>query len=741
MESELVLNYNNILFDLIKKHNYDEFKKVILENDNIDLNIRDSSNNYLIQYTILYNNKDLTALLINKGSKLDLIDADGRSLLFTPIKYNYIDLLELLLHFNRTYIGISLVDIQDNEGYAPIYYAILFDNIVAIDMLLKQSIEFNIKDKNGYTPFHTCIKTRNVEISKKLIEYSNINIQNNIGETPLHTACNNEDINIIKLLIQYNVDPNIEDFEKHITPLMYSVILGNVEITKLLLQKKVNYNIQDYNGNTALHYAAKENNCELVDVLVEKTNILLVNIEGETIAHILLKINNFDLEKLDKINFPNILQKSYVNIQNNNGVTVVHYLTKHNLWKHYKNILKTKKNNIYVKDKKNNRPIDYINDKDKVEFINMVSTSYLNILRQDKYKNTKWVNTWENLCKHKLSLSALKKDNPELVKKLKMDKVKLSDPDVCIDIIKHFIESRNVSLPLKINYNCISLPLDKNVNFITFTGITLDIIFGLIYLQQQYKNVSTLITDDIIKNKELDLYYNSLGIVKSYKVEYLNFEIIWAYQKLFFPTTFPNIITKINNSKTQRFLIMFVGIELDNGSHGNVLIYDKKVNEIERFEPNGSDYPYGFNYNPSLLDDLLEINFKKIFKGVKYIRPNEFIPKIGFQLLEYQERFKNKKIGDPGGFCAAWSIWYADMRIKYANIDRKDLIKQLIKKIKISNVSFKNMIRNYSENITKLRDTYLAKADIEINDWLNDEYSDVQLKNFHEELYMVIKSL
>ena len=62
---------------------------------------------------------------------------------------------------------------------------------------------------------------------------------------------------------------------------------------------------------------------------------------------------------------------------------------------------------------------------------------------------------------------------------------------------------------------------------------------------------------------------------------------------------------------------------------------------------------------------------------------------------------KTKKIGDPGGFCALWSIWYTDMRLTYPDYDRKILADKLLKDIRSEGLSFKNLIRNYSLNITK----------------------------------------
>ena len=133
---------NIILFDYIKNHNWDKFIHLLEKNDDIDVNIRDSNFNYLIQYAIMFNKKDITKFLITKGCKIDIIDVDGRSILFTPIKFNYIDILELLLHFNDTVIGISLTDIQDNLGNTSLHYSIIFDNLKAFDLLLKKKIKY-----------------------------------------------------------------------------------------------------------------------------------------------------------------------------------------------------------------------------------------------------------------------------------------------------------------------------------------------------------------------------------------------------------------------------------------------------------------------------------------------------------------------------------------------------------------------------------------------------------------------
>jgi hypothetical protein len=126
------------------------------------------------------------------------------------------------------------------------------------------------------------------------------------------------------------------------------------------------------------------------------------------------------------------------------------------------------------------------------------------------------------------------------------------------------------------------------------------------------------------------------------------------------------------------------------------------------------------------LDDILQSKFKLVNPHIKYFKPSDFMPKIGFQLFDSIET-QNKKIGDPMGFCALWCIWYVDMRITYKIYDRSKLVIMLIKFLKSNNISFKNMIRNYSKNIIDMRDVILYKSKIDINDWLNDQYTDDQI--------------
>ena len=78
------------------------------------------------------------------------------------------------------------------------------------------------------------------------------------------------------------------------------------------------------------------------------------------------------------------------------------------------------------------------------------------------------------------------------------------------------------------------------------------------------------------------------------------------------------------------------------------------------------------------------------------------------------------------------------------NIDNNKLnvynfASEFIKIIKFDNKSFKSIIRNFSKRITQLRDSYLKKYNLDINDWIVSNYSDEVLNNMEKEIFSNIK--
>ena len=170
-----------------------------------------------------------------------------------------------------------------------------------------------------------------------------------------------------------------------------------------------------------------------------------------------------------------------------------------------------------------------------------------------------------------------------------------------------------------------------------------------------------------------------------------------------------NIINAERRNNNKRYAAVFLGLILETILHANILIYDFKNMTVERFEPYGNT---NIIENDNELDDVLEEELTWN-TGLKYLRPNDFLPYAGFQTISDENNLKNIKAGDFGGFCLAWCLWYLETKIKNQDVDSKTLVSKLINKISKLEINFTEYIRNYSTKINDYRRKYLKKIGLD----------------------------
>ena len=271
----------------------------------------------------------------------------------------------------------------------------------------------------------------------------------------------------------------------------------------------------------------------------------------------------------------------------------------------------------------------------------------------------------------------------------KINKLK-NNEEICKEKIKEVIIKEKKSIP---NINTYNLVIDNGifVNTCYYTGNTIDILFGILFLHNKYSNINLnlVLEYPLTKNDNLLLYYKSIGLDFEFKLDFINFEILWSFQKLFFPINFEENMNKLIKKS---------------------------------------------NYIIIPIDKLIASKFAKIDSNITYNIPSNYLPIIGFQIIENINENKCKRIGDPNGFCGIWCIWWCYQKLKHPHIDSLKLANDLIKELKLKNINFKNYIRNFSKNVTDLRDTYLKKYKLDINDWIVGNYDNDVLEKIDTEI-------
>lgn len=704
------------IFDLVQKQEWKTIEKHINDDDSFDVNVRDNSNNYLIQYIILYNQPSLLSLLISRGAKIDIRDNDGRGLLYYPIRFGHINCLNILLHHNNFLIGVSILEMKDNAGYTSLHYGVAFNNAPACRILVQYGANPNTPNNKGISPYHLSISKGDKKIIDILSE-SNIDVNNrlNNGETALHLSCNFDQLSTMESLLKKNADPNLQDYEIEFTPLMYIIYKHSKSLLTSFLKyaQKLNVNVQDSLGFTCLHHVLSFSEHDFFMIIYNYSQnsiqVNLINIYGDTYLHLLLQNynNTNNINKILDIFLEN--DQSRVDIINNQGNTALIYLCHFGLWKKYKKNLIGKKLDIYHKNNKKKAAIDYIKKEDYNDFMEMVTESYINQLKI-KGKENKFDYDWQKDCYVNL------KENK-------------SSSKCKSTILSHIIKDKR-SYPERSAFKINIIESDK-IRFGTFVGLNIDLLFGLMHLITSNQNVGSSLTHEFVHNDYLINFYKSRGINYNIDNSYLNFFISWTYDHLILPIKFEDVIQKFKKTfdekkSIKRLFVCPISIDTKKGSHSNYLIYDALTNEVERFEPYGSYAPQKLFYNSKKFDDELEKFFKKIIPEATFIPSTFFLPKAGFQLIDINEKNKYQNIGDPGGFCVVWSNWYADMRSKNPEIPRHKLVNKTLEYMRRHEISFRNMIRNYSGKITDIRDRYLQLVGLDINMWMNDDFNSSQ---------------
>ena len=179
-------------------------------------------------------------------------------------------------------------------------------------------IDYQIKDKEGNTPFFTAIEHGHLDLLRYLVEDMNVSpFSTKEGEiSAVHVAANHNNINILEYLMTKNCD--IEKVSIYGKPINWAVGNQHIEATKFLLErgadangdltspvppplllaidfgskqiyealinapKPADVNCKDPEGNSALHLAAEKGNLEFVKELIKKGADYNLEVQGKS---------------------------------------------------------------------------------------------------------------------------------------------------------------------------------------------------------------------------------------------------------------------------------------------------------------------------------------------------------------------------------------------------------------------------------------------------------------------------
>lgn len=147
--------------------------------------------------------------------------------------------------------------------------AVVRGNVAYVKKLLGTSIDVNAPDRNGWRALHWAILTKRLEIVKMLLGVSNIdvNVKNSLGMTPLHCCVKTYNNHMVQLLLDAGSDINQTDRNKE-TPLHYAAWQNDENMVQTILTcPRVDVSIINKWGDSPIALADSCGHERIVEIL------------------------------------------------------------------------------------------------------------------------------------------------------------------------------------------------------------------------------------------------------------------------------------------------------------------------------------------------------------------------------------------------------------------------------------------------------------------------------------------
>ena len=168
--------------------------------------------------------------------------------------------------------SLSDINIQNSNGWTPIYQSIISNNLEALYELLKLGANPDIPNNLGETPLYLSVDNNNYDALIILLQYNaNCNIAKNNGNTPLHLATKKNQTNFMSALLRNNADPNIVNKLYSQSP-MHLAVINKVDeniLVEFNMSKADIYNIKDKYDKSPFDYAKDAGDKDYINLLIK----------------------------------------------------------------------------------------------------------------------------------------------------------------------------------------------------------------------------------------------------------------------------------------------------------------------------------------------------------------------------------------------------------------------------------------------------------------------------------------
>ncbi|MCL2139584.1 MAG: ankyrin repeat domain-containing protein [Treponema sp.] len=278
---------NNVLhIALQKKSDINVIAKILIRD--IKINSRNHAGDTPLHFAARMNQKEAGEFILVKGGDIFSSNSVDESPLYIALTHRQ-GILQWM--FNE-----KTIVMHDGLGNSMLHYAALWKLDRQIPFLIQKGISPDIQNAAGETPLFWAVKYDGISTLNVLVkEKANLHIRDSFGNSVLHSAVKWNAVNSTKALMNAGIDPNVYNFNGT-TPLHDSVRLGLTGIAVILLDKGANIEVRDSGGNTPFMESVKAGQSETVRLLAGKgADPKTRNAVGDTPLHHAVIIENIDI--------------------------------------------------------------------------------------------------------------------------------------------------------------------------------------------------------------------------------------------------------------------------------------------------------------------------------------------------------------------------------------------------------------------------------------------------------------
>jgi ankyrin repeat protein len=220
----------------------------------------DPTSRTVLHDAVLYNNREIAALLLAHGTDIHAVTPCGKTPLHHAANTDNCDIATLLLAHGAD------VNVADKDGYTPIHCAVSRGGCDFIKLLLAHGAAVDARCLDGDTPLFLALRGCNSVVIPVLLAHgADVDARDDLGRTPLHLASASfvsDDHQSAKLLLEYGADVNARDFGGR-TPLHWvtETFIGSfcdddeLFLAEILVENGADVNVISEDGRSPLQEA------------------------------------------------------------------------------------------------------------------------------------------------------------------------------------------------------------------------------------------------------------------------------------------------------------------------------------------------------------------------------------------------------------------------------------------------------------------------------------------------------